>query len=91
MKHVGCFGDSYFDVFCYILCLETMVNEKGEAVFSVDSCLLAKDLQGPQGTTTHKVGLVNTCCRFACRFSDGILGQMFAICGPHFGALLRPN
>ena len=50
MGHFGCCRGSVLAVFWHFLCLETIVNEKGEHVFFVDSCVFSKDFQGPQGT-----------------------------------------
>ena len=44
----------HFCVFCVFLCLEAIVNQKGEHVFFVDSCMFSKDFQGPQGTENQQ-------------------------------------
>ena len=49
-------GAQFWPLFVNILCLEKIVNEKGEHVFSVDSCTFSKDFQGPQGTENRKFG-----------------------------------
>ena len=46
-------GAQFWVFFGNIWCLEKIVNEKGEHVFSVDSCTFSKDFQGPQGTEIH--------------------------------------
>ena len=43
-------GAQFRQLFDNIWCLEEIVNEKGEHVFSVDSCTFSKDFQVPQGT-----------------------------------------
>ena len=42
-------GAQFRPLFDNIWCLEEIVNEKGEHVFSVDSCAFPKDFQGTHG------------------------------------------
>ena len=48
-------GTHFCHLFVNILCPEAIVDEKGEHVFSVESCTFSKDLQGPQGTENRKI------------------------------------
>ena len=43
-------GGHFLQLFGNMLCLEKIVNESCEHVFSVDSCTFSKDFQGPQGS-----------------------------------------
>ena len=48
-------GAQFRRLFDNIWCLEEIVNEKGEHVFSVDSCTCSIDFQGVQGTENRKL------------------------------------
>ena len=49
-------GAQFRRLFDNIWCLEEIVNEKGEHVFSTNSCTFSKDLQVPQGTEMKDFG-----------------------------------
>ena len=49
-------GAQFRQLFDNIWCLEEIVNEKGEHVFSVESCMFSKDFQVPHGTETKGFG-----------------------------------
>ena len=47
-------GVRFWQLFANIWCREAIVNEKGEPVFFVDSCVVSDDFEGPQGTENYK-------------------------------------